>query len=137
LLDHKPAIIPGDLDLPHSYAYVKDMAKNASILADNPESFGKVWHLPCSNAITQRQIFDILRDMLSRNPEIKTYTGKSGLFGMVNDVPMAMRDFMYQYNRPFVSNHTRFATTFGERCTPHPQALWETLEWYRRNGLGA
>lgn len=137
LLDHKAATVPGDLDLPHSYAYIRDLARNTATLAESPEAWGKVWHLPCSSPITRQQIFDILRDMLSRNVDVNTFTGKTGLFGWFNDVPPVWRDLMYQFNKPFVSNHTRFATTFGERCTAFPQGLWETLEWYRRNGLGA
>lgn len=136
LIKNHAALVPGRIDIPHSFSYSKDIGRNLSILGDSPEARGKVWHLPSSPAITQQQLFDILRDMLSRNIAISTFGGKSGLAALFQTVPKEWKYLMYQYEKPFVCNHTKFSTTFGERCTAHPQALWETLEWYRRHGLG-
>jgi len=134
LLAGKPATMIGKLDIPHSYAYIRDVGKNTVLAAGSPEAFGKIWHLPTAGPITQQQILDILRDMLSRNVHANCVS--SGFGAGFNPEFKAWKDVMYQYERPYVINHSRFSTTFGERCTAHTQALWETLDWYRKSGLG-
>ncbi len=44
-------------------------------------------------------------------------------------VPRAVKETLYQSERPWVVDHSKFARAFGSRPTPHEQAIAETLGW--------
>jgi len=129
----RPASMIGRLDMPHSYMYIKDMAKMIYLLMTHEESSGQLWHLPCPAPITQQQILDILRDVT--NSRVKATTINSSGLGwksMMKPELKELKDILYQFENPYILNFSRYATTFGERTTTHAQALFETLEWFRR-----
>jgi len=136
LIAGKPVQMLGNPDMPHSFVFIKDAARNTILAADEPSAYGKVWHLPCAQPITQQQVLEIIKGMLSQ-PISVSYTGRRGLgfAAMFNPELKELKDIMYQFDSPYVTNHSRFSTTFGERVTPHDHALWETLDWFRRSGL--
>ena len=42
----------------------------------------------------------------------------------------AKREKLYQFEKPFVSDHSKFSKTFTENITPHEIAIKETLDWF-------
>jgi hypothetical protein len=42
-----------------------------------------------------------------------------------------MVEIWYEFNEPYVVDHSPFAKAFGARPTPHREAIRETLDWYR------
>jgi hypothetical protein len=76
---------------------------------------------------------DILRDMTSRPAHAETVS--SSFFGIKSFFNPALKPYaqiLYRFEKPYVVNHSRFSTTFGERTTAHTQALFETLEWFKQ-----
>jgi nucleoside-diphosphate-sugar epimerase len=129
----KPARMIGRLDMPHAFTYVKDLARAVATLCENDEAWGKFWHVPCPQPITQQQVLDILRDLTSRPVSAELVGSRLlGLKSAFNPALKQYADLMYRFEKPYVVNHSRFSTSFGERTTFHPQALFETLEWYRQ-----
>jgi hypothetical protein len=57
--------------------------------------------------------------------------------GLVNPTMRAVAEVLYQVERPWVVDHSRFETVFGTRVTPHREALQRTLDWYRALGSPA
>jgi nucleoside-diphosphate-sugar epimerase len=43
---NKPVQLLGNLDLPHSYTYIEDVARGLATLGDRPEALGQAWLLP-------------------------------------------------------------------------------------------
>jgi hypothetical protein len=56
------------------------------------------------------------------------------VLALVNPTMRAVKERLYQTERPFVVDHGKFERAFGATPTPHPQALERTLEWYRSSG---
>jgi hypothetical protein len=54
--------------------------------------------------------------------------------GVFNPMVRGVAEQLYQSERPWVVDHSKFATAFGAHPTPHRQAIATTLDWYRRNG---
>jgi hypothetical protein len=46
----------------------------------------------------------------------------------------AVKERLYQTERPFVVDHGKYERAFGATSTPHPEAIQQTLEWYRALG---
>ncbi|MBI4277014.1 MAG: hypothetical protein HY660_01040 [Armatimonadetes bacterium] len=56
------------------------------------------------------------------------------LAGMLAPLAREMVELMYEFEEPLVLDGTRLAQAFPAfRCTPHQEAVRETLEWFRRN----
>jgi hypothetical protein len=43
----------------------------------------------------------------------------------------AVKETLYQSERPWVVDHGKFTRMFGSRPTPHERAIAETLAWWR------
>jgi hypothetical protein len=43
----------------------------------------------------------------------------------------AVKETLYQSERPWMVDHGKFARAFGSRPTPHEQAIAETLAWFQ------
>ena len=128
-----PAKLLGRLDMPHAFTFVRDLARAVANLSEHDESWGRIWHVPCPQPITQKQVLDILRDVCSRPVTAETINSSFfGLKSLLNPQLKQFADCLYRFEKPYVINHSRFSTSFGERTTAHEQALFETLEWFRQ-----
>jgi nucleoside-diphosphate-sugar epimerase len=130
----KAANFAGNLDAPHTATYIKDFGRALAVLGEREEALGQAWHVPndCPE-ITQRQFGEMLFRDVGRLAKLAS-TGRAmmafgGLF-----IPAAREslEMMYEFEKPFVVDSSRFERTFGMRATPLAQAISETVAWYRR-----
>jgi hypothetical protein len=42
-----------------------------------------------------------------------------------------MIEMLYEFEEPFVVDHSKFEQAFGEQATPLKEAIGETVRWYR------
>jgi len=109
------AWVPGDVDLPHSFTYLGDMARTLVTLARDGRAYGKAWHVPTAAPVTIRELADRYcavvgapRLTLHKLPRFVMRT--AGLA-----VPMAreMAEMDYQFYRPFHLDSSLTERTFG------------------------
>jgi nucleoside-diphosphate-sugar epimerase len=132
-VEGKAAQFTGRLDVPHTYTYIDDFGEAMVILAENEEALGQAWHVPSSRpAITQREFGELIYQALGVPPKI-TSMGKfmmqiGGLF-----VPAAREtvEMMYEFEKPFVVDHTKFVAAFGDIATPLEESIKATVSWYQ------
>ena len=132
ILEGKAASTMGNVDLPHTYTYIKDFGRALVTLSENESAFGKAWHVPNAETLTTREFLNLAYEITGQKPKISSM-GKlmlqiGGLF-----IPEAkeMVEIWYEFNEPYVVDHSPFAKAFGARPTPHREAIRETLDWYR------
>jgi nucleoside-diphosphate-sugar epimerase len=136
LLKGKAAEVTGSLDQPHSYTYINDFGEALAILGEREEALGQVWHVPNPPALTQRQLLTLFFEEAGLEPKFtvmgKTMMTIGGLF-----VPAAreMVEMMYEFEKPFVVDSSKFVQAFGDISTPYEVAVKETLNWYRERTL--
>jgi nucleoside-diphosphate-sugar epimerase len=132
LLKGKPAEVTGALDIPHSYTYIRDFGEAMAILGECEEALGQAWHVPTPSALTQRQLLTLFFQEAGLEPKFsvigKTMLTIGGLF-----VPAAkeMIEMLYEFEKPFVVDSSKFRQAFGDIATPYEAAVKETLAWYR------
>ena len=133
LLQGKPAQLIGRMDLPHTHTYVKDFGKALVILGERDEADGQAWHVPNDQPnMTQGELVGLFAEEASVEPKMsgmgKWMMSIGGLF-----IPEAKEslEMMYEYEKPFVIDSSRFEKTFGMRATPIREAIRETVAWYR------
>ena len=135
LLKGKSAQVGGRLEVPHTYTYVPDFGKALVILGEKGEADGQAWHVPNDMpAITQGEFIRCFCEEAGVEPKISTM-GKfmmsiGGLF-----IPEAREsvEMMYEFEKPFIVDSSKFEKTFGMKATPLPVALRETAAWYKQN----
>jgi len=135
LIKGKSAQVGGRLDIPHTYTYVPDFGKALIVLGERPEADGQAWHVPNDMpTITQGEFIRLFCSEIGVEPKISTM-GKfmmsiGGLF-----IPEAKEsvEMMYEFEKPFVVDSSKFEKTFGMQATPLSVALKETAAWYKQN----
>lgn len=133
----KPARVLGDPDAPHTVTYLDDFARALVTLGEREEVLGKVWHVPNTGAVTTRQFVEMVFRELGRPPRLRAAPRLGlALVGLFNPTIRAVREQLYQSERPWVVDSSRFEQTFGWRATPLPEAIRATVDWFREHVRG-
>ena len=133
-LQGKNASLTGQLDLPHTYTYIDDFGKAMVILGERDEALGQAWHVPNPPTLTQRQLLSLFFEEIGKPPKMsgmgKLMMSMGGLF-----IPAAREtvEMMYEFEKPFVVDDSKFKQVFGDIATSHQEAVRATLAWYREH----
>lgn len=121
----------GDIDLPHSYTAIQDVARGLATLGEDPSGDGRVWHLPTAPARTTREIHSMIEERVGR-PLERVILAEPRPFGPFDETFMdEYAEMFYQHTEPQIVDSSAFARTFGIRPTPLETTLDTTLDWYR------
>lgn len=132
-LSGKPSNLLGNIDLPHTYTYIKDFANALVKLSENDRALGQVWHVPNASTITTRQLVGLVEKEIGQPIKVRT-AGRLmvTLLGLFNPMMKEIKEMMYEWEQPYIVEHNKFEDTFGADTTPHEVAIKETVEWYRQ-----
>ena len=129
----KAASLVGNIDVPHSHTYIPDFGKALVILGERDEADGQAWHVPNDNPrVTQREMAKMIADELGLPLKVsaigKTMMAIGGLF-----IPEAKEsvEMMYEFEKPFIVDSSKFEKTFGMQATPMKDAIKATVAWYK------
>jgi nucleoside-diphosphate-sugar epimerase len=127
----KGAQIAGDPDQPHNYTYVPDIGKGLVILGEHKEALGRPWHLPSSETVTTREFVRMVFEEAGGEPKMqrapKPLLRALGLFKPALRETIEM---LYEFEEPFVVDHSAFVRAFGDHATPLREAIERTVRWY-------
>jgi nucleoside-diphosphate-sugar epimerase len=124
----------GSLDQPHTLNYLEDMARGLVTLGERDEADGEVWHLPAAEPLTGRQFLELVFEAAGHPPKISSASRPMiRIAGLFNPMARELNETLYQFERPFVSDASKFERAFGPfDPTPHRAAVERTVEWFRR-----
>jgi nucleoside-diphosphate-sugar epimerase len=123
----------GRVDVPHSLNYLPDVARALATLGGRPEAPGEVWHLPAAQALTGRQVVGLLAAALGRPVKV-TATSRLALraAGVLDPRARESAEVLYQWERPFVLDASKFQRAFGPfEPAPPRQAVAATAAWFQ------
>lgn len=122
----------GDPDVPHSVAYLPDMARAFVTLGLAQEAAGRVWHLPTSGAPTGRAFVAAIEAASGRQASISgTPRWLLRLAGLASPPAREMVGIYYQWNESFVSSDAAYQAAFGpDPATPLAEAVAATSTWF-------
>ncbi|MGW8251369.1 MAG: SDR family oxidoreductase [Anaerolineales bacterium] len=130
-LQGKTASLVGKLDLPHTYTYIEDFGEVLVILGERQEALGQTWNVPNPPTLTQRELMTLFFDQIGKPPKMsgmgKLMMSIGGLF-----IPGAREtaEMMYEFEKPFIVDSSKFVNAFGDIATPHERAVQKTVAWY-------
>jgi nucleoside-diphosphate-sugar epimerase len=135
LLRGKPAQLIGRTEIPHTHTYLKDFGMALVTLGERDEADGQAWHVPNDQPrLSQGELVRMFAKEAGVEPKIssmgKTMMAIGGLF-----IPEAREtvEMMYEFDKPFIIDSSKFEETFGLKARPIRDAIKDTVEWYKKH----
>jgi nucleoside-diphosphate-sugar epimerase len=124
----------GSLDQPHTLNYLEDMGRVLVTLGERAEADGQVWHVPAAEPLTGRQFLTLVCETAGLEPKVGVVSRPMiRVVGVFNPLVRELNETLYQFERPFVSDASKFQSAFGPfEPTPHRDAVRRTVEWFQR-----
>lgn len=120
----------GDIDLPHSYTNIEDVAAGLATLGEHPEGDGRVWHLPTAPALSTREILTLIEKRVG-GPLTVVPVPEARPFGPFDEEFMAeYAEMFYQHTEPQIMDSSAFERAFGAAPTPLAETIDATVAWY-------
>ncbi|HNI91300.1 MAG TPA: NAD-dependent epimerase/dehydratase family protein [Leptospiraceae bacterium] len=129
-LQRKKVNLLGNVNVPHSFTYVKDFGKALALCGTDERALGKTWHVPSGKAYTQKEIVDLISQELGYKVKYQA-AGKLilSIIGLFDKGAKEVIEMLYEFNSPFILDGSAMETTFGFKSTPMEIRIRETLEW--------
>jgi nucleoside-diphosphate-sugar epimerase len=131
-LDGKKAQTMGRPDTAHTYSYVPDVGRNLVLLGSHADAYGRAWHLPNPPTLTTREVITKVYAAAGEQPRLRVLKRPIlQTIGLVNRDVRELLATYYQFDSPFVVDHTAFQAAFGGHITAWDEIIRTTLDSYR------
>jgi nucleoside-diphosphate-sugar epimerase len=130
--ERKPAQVLGNPDHPHTVTYIEDFGRALVTLGERDEALGEVWHVPNAETVTLRSFVEMVFDADGHPFQLRTAPRWGiAMAALFNPTMRAVKEQLYQSERPWVVDSTRFERAFGWTATPLREAVATTVAWFR------
>jgi nucleoside-diphosphate-sugar epimerase len=130
----KAADVLGNPDVPHTYTFIGDFAKGLVTLGERNEALGKTWHIPSAKTLTTRQFIELVFKEVGTAPKFRVASRLLvTAMGWFNPTIREVKEMLYEFEEPFVVDHSQYERAFGSDTTPHEEAIQQTVAWYRQH----
>lgn len=129
----KAALLIGDIDQPHTFSYVPDVARALITLAEaEDDAMGQAWHVPNAPTVTVRQFVELIYRQLGRAPRMRALPPSLvRVAGLFNANVREAKELLYEWTQPYRVDHSKFARRFWADATPLEVGIRATVEWSR------
>ncbi len=130
LVKGKTANWLGATNKKHSFTYTPDAAVATALLGNTPDTYGEVWHLPTyGNPLTAREWAEMVGKKINKPVKV-TGTPKwlVALLGLFMPIMRELKEMMYQYDRDYVFDSSKFEKHFMMKATPYEVGLEHVLK---------
>jgi nucleoside-diphosphate-sugar epimerase len=128
----KPAQVLPDPDTAHTFTFIEDFARALVNLGSHDEATGQVWHVPSAEPCTTRGFVEQVYAVAGTKPRLRVAPKfLVHALGLVSPTMKTLTERLYQTERPFVMDHSKYDHAFGVHPTPHGDAIRTTLDWYK------
>ena len=119
-----------DADKKHSFTYTPDAAKATALLGNTDDAYNTIWHLPTDkNTITGREFIELFsKEMKVPNKLVVMPMWMVKLAGIFVPVLKEMREMMYQYDRDYFFDSSKFDKRFNFKTTTYQEGVRMTVK---------
>lgn len=119
-----------DADKKHSFTYTPDAAKATALLGNTDDAYNTIWHLPTDkNTITGREFIELFsKEMKVPNKLFVMPMWMLRLAGIFVPVLKEMREMMYQYDRDYFFDSSKFDKRFNFKTTTYQEGVRMTVK---------
>ncbi|MDT4960011.1 MAG: hypothetical protein QOD31_3810 [Pseudonocardiales bacterium] len=110
----RTAFVPADLDAPHTWTNIEDVAKLLVIGAADERAWGRAWHVPSAPACSVRELTAIAARQLGAQAKVRSMpVSVLWSVGLFNREVRELRETQHQFRKPFILDSSAAEATFG------------------------
>ncbi len=122
----------GDPERRHTYTYVGDFGEAMVRLSEQPEAWGRAWHVPNAPTVTTRAFAERAAAIAGTDLRLRRIARwQLRLLGLAVAPIRETVELLYEFEEDFVVDHTAYAELLGDHATPLDDALTATIASYR------
>jgi nucleoside-diphosphate-sugar epimerase len=111
-----------------------DIGSGLVVLGEREEALGQAWHLPSPETVTTREEFVRMIFEEVKNKPARVQAAPKVLLRALDIFNPPLRktiETLYEFEEPFVVDHSKFEPALGDHVTPLEEAIRDTVRWYR------
>jgi len=130
LTSGKKANWMGSAHFKHSFTYTPDAGKATAILGNTEDAFNQVWHLPtASDPMTGKYWIKTIAKELGVKPKYQVAPKfLVRIIGIFVPIMREMVEMLYQYDRDYVFDSSKFEKRFDFTPTPYREGIREIVK---------
>lgn len=114
----------------HSFTYTPDAAVGTALLGNSPDAYGQIWHLPTApTPPTGKDWVDMVASKMGQEARYRVIppwmVKAMGLFMPIMKESVEM---LYQYDRDYIFNSSKFESHFGKAPTSYDQGIGQIIK---------
>jgi nucleoside-diphosphate-sugar epimerase len=120
-----PVSYLGDLDAPHSWAYIGDAARTLVAAAKHADSWGRAWHVPSTSTASPRQFALRLASAAGLpEPQLEHLPfDELQKIAQTNSLMAEFPEILYLFDRPNLVDATLTEKTLGVQAAPFDEVV--------------
>jgi nucleoside-diphosphate-sugar epimerase len=122
-------------DVVHTMGYTPDLAKGTAILGNSADAYNQVWNLPVDmNSLTGREWTELFAAEMNTSDKIQVLPlWALRLLGIFVPILKEMPEMMYQFDRPYNFDSSKFNNKFKYTPTSNREAVKQTVNALKIN----
>ena len=118
--------------VPHSLTYTPDAARALLMLLERDTAWNQTWHVPTTaDPPTGRELIAMAAQAMDVAPKYRVLSRPMvRVYGWFNPIVGEIYEMLYQYDRPYHFDSSKFARAFGFAGTPYAEGLQATAASY-------
>ncbi len=118
-----------DANKKHSFTYTPDAAKATALLGNTCDAYGQVWHLPTDkNILTGKEMISLFTKEMNVADKVSVLPmWLLKALGLFMPLMKEMPEMMYQYDRDYFFDSSKFEQRFNFSTTTYQQGVKETV----------
>jgi nucleoside-diphosphate-sugar epimerase len=118
-----------DASKKHSFTYTPDAAKATALLGNTEDAYNQVWHLPTDpNTLTGKEIIELFATEMNKKPAFSILPKwLLKILGIFIPVMKEMPEMMYQYDRDYEFDSSKFNARFSFKTTSYADGIKQTV----------
>jgi nucleoside-diphosphate-sugar epimerase len=129
VLAGEPVSFPGDLDAPHSWTYVGDVARTLVAASQRDLAWGRAWHVPSTATISVRELATRLASVAGvPAPRLSRMSAEEvDRIGATDSIMREISEMLYLFERPSILDSSETERVLGVSATPLDEALADLI----------
>lgn len=120
----------GSASYKHSFTYTPDAGRATALLGNTTDAYNQVWHLPtASNPLTGKGWIEAIAKQMSVEPKYQVAPKfLVRILGLFIPIMREMVEMIYQYDRNYVFDSSKFEKRFDLKPTPYLDGIKKIVE---------
>ncbi len=114
----------------HSYTYTPDAGKATALLGNTEDAYNQVWHLPTTAyPFTGKEWIEAIAREMGKVPKFQVAPKfLVSIMGIFSPIMKELAEMMYQYDRDYVFDSSKFEKRFDFKPTPYLEGIKEIVQ---------